>query len=347
MMRKIAILICMLSICLYVWADRYYESNSLGLPIREIKAFRIDEFPYVLRIDEEGDLIIKTLLLNTVEYKRWELKFVEGLLVSESIYLEGILSESRNFDLGVLTEEALYDDETISEKRIYDYSAGFLKEVRAVDGEGNQLYTDVYERSRAGRLRWIHRVSSEEIDESAFIYSKGELVEEWHGKDDEGILFRYHDGEKLAEETWEGLKLLLAEEVRIFDGNKQVVIEDATLGITTTQYYDDEDRVRIERKETAEDLLEHIRYDYEGEKVTEKTRITRAAKEDWRYEHDADGEVVRETLVRNTWTVKVIEHTGDGEYFEEIYRDGVPALRVYFKDGSKVDEVFLGDQIGP
>ncbi len=347
MMKKLAILICLLLACPSVWAERYFESNALGLPIREIKVFRIDEFQYVLRIDEEGDLTLKTLLMDTQEYKRWELRFVEGLLVSESIYLEGVLSESRNFELGVLINEVLYDDGTIGEKRIYDYSSGFLKEVRAVDGDGNLLYTDVYERSRIGRLRRIHRVSPEEIEESAFIYSKGELVEEWHGKDDEGILFRYHDGKKLAEETWEGLKLLLAEEIRVFDGKKQVVIEDATLGITTTKYYDDEDRLKIERTETAEDLLEHIRYDYEGEKVSEKTRITRAAKEDWRYEYDADGEVVRETLVRNTWTVKVIEHTGEGEYYEEIYRDDVPALRVYFKDGTKIDEVFLGDQAVP
>lgn len=342
MMKKAAIVILILLVTQGLWAERYYESNALGLPLREIRPFRIDEFPFVLRVVEDVDLVIKTLLKETEEYKRWELRYADDLLVSESIYLNGVLSESRAFDLGVLTEEVLYDGEIISEKRIYDYSSGFLSEVRAVDGDENLLYTDVYERSRAGRLRRIYRVASEEVDESAFIYSKGELVEEWHGKDDEGILFRYHDGAKLAEETWEGLKLLLSEEVRVFDGKKQVVTDDAELGITTTKYYDDEDRVRIERKETENDLLEHIRYDYEGEKVTEKTSITRAAKEDWRYEYDSNGEVIRETLVRNTWTVKVIEHTGEGEYFEEIYRDGVPALRVYFKDGAKVDEEFLG-----
>ena len=125
------------------------------------------------------------------------------------------------------------------------------------------------------------------------------------------------------------------------EGKKEVVTEDAVLGVTNTKYYDEEDRVKIERTETADDLIEHIRYDYEGENLSEKTRITRSAKEDWRYEYDADGEVVRETLVRNTWIIKVIEHTGENEYYEEIYRDDVPALRVYFKDGKKVDEEFL------
>jgi YD repeat-containing protein len=344
MMKKLAILSCFLFVCSGVWSEQYFQSNALGLPIREIKGFRIDEFLYVLTIDEEDNLTIKTLMMDGKEYKRWELEFVEDLLVTETVYLEGAISETRQYNVGSLTEEVLYDGGAITEKRVYDYSSGFLKEVRAVDGEGTALYTDVYERSAAGRLRRIHRSSGEDIEESGFIYSKGELVQEWHGKDDEGILFRYHNGEKLAEETWEGLKLLLAEEVRMFDGKKEIVIEDAILGITTTKYYDDEDRVKIERRETADDLLEHIRYDYEGEKVAEKTRISRAAKEDWRYAYDSDGEVIRETLVRNTWTVKVIEHTGEGEYFEEIYRDGLPALRVYFKDGTKVDEEFLGDQ---
>ncbi len=346
-MKKPVILFCLLFIYSAVWAERYFESNALGLPVHEIKAFRIDEFVYVLKIDEQDDLIIKTLLMDMKEYKRWELRYVAGLLVSELTFFKGALSESRKYERGALIEEVLYDSEIVTEKRIYDYSSGSLNEVRAVDGEGNALYTDVYERSRTGRLTRINRVSSEKTEESAFIYSSGKLVEEWHGRDDEGILFRYHNGEKLAEETWEGLKLLLSEEVRMVDGKKEIVTRDAALGTTSTKYFDEEDRVKIERIETSRDLLEHIRYDYEGEKVTEKTRITRDAKEEWSYEYDADGEVVRETLVRNTWIIKVIEHTGEGEYYEEIYRDGEPVMRVYFKEGTKVDEVFLGDSEGP
>ena len=330
-----------LSLCACVWAQRYYESNALGMPIRQIREYRIDEFVFVLKVEEQDDLIIRTLLKYEIEYKRWELQYNEGLLKSELLYTEGVLVESRLYDLGVLAEEARYEGDEITEKRIYDYTGGFLKEVRAHDGEDNLLYTDSYERSAAGRLRRIKRISGEKKEESSFVYSSGGLVEEWHGTDGEGVLFRYHDGERLAEETWEGLKLLLAEEVKRFEGKKEVVVQDAVLGTTTTRYYDEEDRVKIERKETEEDLLEHVRYDYEGQNVTQKTRVTRSAKEDWVFEYDDEGEILRETLLRNTWIIKVIEHTGEGHYYEEIYRDGVPSLRVYFEDGRKVDEVFL------
>ena len=54
--------------------------------------------------------------------------------------------------------------------------------------------------------------------------------------------------------------------------------------------------------------------------------------------------MARETFVRNTWIIKVVEHTGEGEYYEDIYRDGMPTLRVYFKDGSKLKEEFLDGQ---
>jgi len=340
-MKKTSILLLLLLSSVYGWAERYYESNALGLPIREIREFRTDEFEYVLMVEEHDDKTVKTLLMDEQEYKRWELQYSEGMLVSEIVYFEGVLSESRVYDLGALVEETLYEDETVAEKRIYDYSAGYLKEVRAVDGDDNPLYVDVYERSRAGRLRRINRISDDEKDESSFIYSDGELVEEWHGNDEEGVLFRYHDGEKLAEETWEGLKLMLAEEVRMFEGKKEVVVEDKELGTTTTRYYDEEDRLQIERTETDDDLLEHVRYDYQEEKVTKKTSITRSEKEDVLYEYDENGEVIQETLMRNTWIEKVIVHTGKDEYYEEIYREGKPALRVYFEDGAKVDEVFL------
>ncbi len=340
-MRRAALLLLFLCISVLAWAERYYESNALGLPIREIREFRIDEFEYVLVAEERDGTLVRTLLKDENEFKRWELESREGLLVSEVVYVEGALSESRSYDNGALTEEVFYDNGEIAERRIYDYSAGFLKEVRAVDGGDNLIYVDSYERSAVGRLRRVNRTTGEEKDESAFIYSGGDLVEEWHGRDDEGVLFRYHDGKKLAEETWEGLKLLLAEEIKEINGKKEVVVEDAALGTTTTRYYDQEDRLKIQRTETEEDLVEHVRYDYQDEKVSQKTSITRNAKEDWIYEYDESGDVIRETLVRNTWVEKVIEHTGEDEYYEEIYRDGEPALRVYFKNGAKVDEEFL------
>lgn len=343
MIRTASLIAILLLTAASLCAERYFESNALGLPIREIREFRIDEFEYVVKLEERENGIMKTLLKDEQEYKRWEQTYAGGVLVSEDIYVDGTLSESRAYDNGKLLEEVTYEDGVVSERRIYDYSSGFLNEVRAMDGKGNLLYTDIYERSAAGRLRRINRVASEERDQSSFVYSSGELVQEWHGSEGEGVLFRYHDGEKLAEETWEGLKLLLAEEVRMLDGKKEVVVSDAEQGTKTTQYYDEEDRLKIERTETETDLIEHVRFEYEEEKIKKRTSITRSEKKDWSYEYDDEGNVVRETLIRNTWIEKVIVHTGEDEYYEEIYRDGEPALRVYFEDGAKVDEVFIGE----
>jgi YD repeat-containing protein len=282
------------------------------------------------------------LLRNETEYKRWELFYEDGILAQEYLYVEGLLSEKREYLSGKLTEEIYYEDEIVAERRTYVYSGDELQEVRGVDGDDVHLYRDVYERTASGRLRRIHRVTDEAAQQSAFTYARDELVQEWHENDEEGILFRYHDGEQLAEEVWEGLKLMLAEEVRMHEGRKEVVMEDNTLGIVTTQYYDEEDRVSIERTLAEDELVEHIRFEYSEEQVSQRTRVTRAAKEDWRFEYDAEGQLIRETLYRNTRIVKVIEHTGENSYYEEIYRNEVPALRVYFEDGKKTDELFIG-----
>jgi hypothetical protein len=325
-------------------AETFYISNALGMPIREIQEFRVDEFPFVLLVIEGQNTIVKVLLKNQNEYKKWELEYSDSYLVAESLYMDGQLREVRRYEVGQLMEELYYEGESLEEKRTYIYEGDELREVVAVDQEGITLYRDVYERSAAGRLRRVQRAGEEKAVSSEFTYSRGELVQEWHGKDEEGLLFRYHDGEKLAEESWEGLKLLLAEEVRMHEGRKEIVAADNTLGIVTTQYFDEEDRVEIERTVSEDDLIEHVRFEYEDEEenVSQKTRITRNAKEEWEYEYDKSGEILRETLVRNTWIVKVIEHTGKNTFYEEIYRDGEPSLRVYFEDGKKVDEVFLG-----
>ena len=328
-----------------LFAEKIYLSNALGMPIQEIHDYGKDEFRYVLKVSDEEGIVVRTLLRDQIEYKRWELTYEDGYLQREMLYVEGRLSEAREYGGGNLLRERFFNGESVSETRTYLYSEGELREVRAVDQNGKLLYSDVYDRSPAGRLRRISRDSSEDKESSSFTYSQGGLVEEWHGKDGDGILLRYRDGERLAEEIWEGLKVRLAEEVKRVEGKKEIVKEDTEQNVTTTRYFDKEDRIQIERTETEDDLLEHIQYDYEEEKVTERTRVTPTAKEDIHYDYDESDRLVRETLYLNDRIVKVTEHTGTNSYIETVYREGKPTLRVRYEDGKKVGEEFLGAQV--
>ena len=328
-----------------VFAERVYVSNALGMPIREIRELRVDEFQFVLKVEETEELIIRTLLKDQEEFKRWELQYNLGMLVSESLFVDGIISEARLYQQGRVLEERYYEDGNTAEWRVYEYSDGMLRQVSGYDSDGKLSYRDIYERSTEGRLRRVTREGIDESRESAFTYAGGRLIEEWHGEGGEGLLFRYHEGERLAEETWEGLKLLLAEEILRYEGKKEVVKDDKVQGLKTTQYFSDGDKVAVERTESSDDLIEHIRYKYTEKKITQKTRITRSAKEDWQFVYDDSGELQREILVRNDQVVRIIDYLREGEYTEDIYREGKPALRIYFKDGQKIDEEFVGEPV--
>jgi hypothetical protein len=345
-MRKMVLFLTVIIICQSLAADKVYVSNALGMIIKEIRELRADEFQYVLTVAEDEETSTRVLFKDQVEYKRWEMTLENGVMVSENLFVEGTISESRKFEQGKVLEEMYFIDGEIAERRIYEYADGILQQVSAYDGEKILLYQDKYERSAAGRLRRVLRESDETAQFSSFVYAQGTLIEEWHGEDKEGLLFRYHAGEKLAEETWEGLKILLAEEVISRDGKKEIIKEDKVLGLKTTEYYDEEDLVQIERTESEDDLIEHIRYSYNNDKkITGKTKITRAAKEGWEYVYGKSGEIIRETLIRNARIIKVIDYTGEESYTEIIYRDGVPSLRIYFEGGRKVSEQFTGTPV--
>ena len=324
-----------------VFAQKTYVSNALGMEVRAISASEADDHEYVLRIIEGAGKTTKLLLENGRERKRWEMLYQNGDISQETVHEDGRLVEKRLYTEGRIASELYYRAEIIDERREYSYLDGILREVSAFDADGKEIYRDIYERSKGGRLRSIRRVSQGEDNLSSFTYSDGRLVGEWHAKDDEGILFRYHDNEGLSKETWEGLKLVLSEEVRQHQGKVEIVMQDASLGIKTTQYLDTQERVQIVRTESETDLVEHISYGYEQENITEKTRITRDAKEEWEYEYDEEGNLVKETLMRNSRLIKTVTHVDEDTYYEEIYRDGALALRVHFENGIKVSEEFI------
>ncbi|MAG13300.1 MAG: hypothetical protein CMN78_01760 [Spirochaetales bacterium] len=331
----------MLLIPLSAFPQATYVSNALGMKIREIEPGQAEEHEYVLRIIE-GDLkTTKLLLKENREEKRWETRYIEGSIATETVYTAGLLAEERTYQEGKIVAELYYENEVLIERREYTYEDGVLRTVAAFDQNNMEIYQDIYERSATGRLRSIRREAQGEEDLSTFTYATGRLVGEWHATDDEGILFRYHGGEKVSVETWEGLKLVLSEEIKTHQGKKEVVVNDVSLGIKTTQFLDDRERIQIERTETDADLVEHIRFGYEQEMLVEKTRITRNAREEWDYEYDDEGKLIREVLTRNTRLVKIIVHIDDDTYYEEIYRNERPSLRVHFSDGIKISEEYL------
>ena len=211
-MIRLFVFFFVLLLPLTAFTQTTFVSNALGMQIREIDGREALEYEYTLKVIEGEAKTTKLLFKNDREQKRWEIRYENDSLVRETIYLAGRLDEDHFYSDGKIESELYYDADKLIERREYSYINGALQEVAAFDGDNTEIYRDVYERSLDGRLRSIRRISQQTENLSSFTYSAGRLVGEWHATDDEGMLFRYHDGEKLSQETWEGLKLMLSEE---------------------------------------------------------------------------------------------------------------------------------------
>ena len=81
-------------------------------------------------------------------------------------------------------------------------------------------------------------------------------------------------------------------------------------------------------------------YDEEG-RVVREIYTEAAGKGEKRYEYDEEGGVSRESFYRRGRLEKVRIYTGENAWHEEILKNGVLALRVYYTGGEKVREEFI------
>ena len=77
--------------------------------------------------------------------------------------------------------------------------------------------------------------------------------------------------------------------------------------------------------------------------VVKEVRISPAGKEEWDYEYDEKGEILKESYSRRANLEKVRIYTGEDLWYEEIYRAGEIFLIVYYSKSEKVREVFIKD----
>ena len=318
-------------------ADGVYVSNVLGMAISEVNEYRIDEYEYTLRITTTESGISRSLLHYGEEVKLWIFDYEDGELLKEQYYEGKTLTEEIEYLDGRVEAELFYGISGLVQKRDYLYEEDELSAVAVYDGEGELLYTDSYERSKSGRLRKLGRAGNSSTEESQYVYSRGRIAQEWHGLDGAGTLTRYSDGNVLAEEEWDSSGLIYAQRKQ----QNQVTIEDAVAGTSVEQVLDGDGRIIEEiTKENGQTLLQTL-YTYQEDLLSVRTEITATEKMVTEYVYDNSDEVKTAIHSKNDRTIKVVTYTGENGYFEDIYRNGSPMLRVYFEDGVKVKEEFL------
>ena len=64
-------------------------------------------------------------------------------------------------------------------------------------------------------------------------------------------------------------------------------------------------------------------------------------KEIWEHEYDQEGELKREEYVKNGKLKRVTVYTGEDTYYEDLYRNNIPVIRIFYSEDREVGEKFL------
>ncbi len=322
-----------------------YRSNPAGILIEPISARETGAHEYVAYVRDVAGEYLFRLEKNGTEIERRERtdngdgsrtgrRYRDGELVSSSIFENGVIVEERSFRNGSLVERIAYE-----------YTDGELDRVEIYNGEGKLESFVQYERGPDGRVYAVKGMRNEETIRGIFRFSEGRVYQEWYGTDDAGTLLRYdRTGELIDKERWREGDLVRMEHVDQEETGRVRRIDEGELEIR--EYYDPAGRMVRRTVDREGERVETVINRHENGLLVENRTITPGKSTRLVYEYDANGDRAKLSEYENTRLVKVTEWTGEtpsGEEtrFEEIYRDGVAALRVYFEGDRKVrEEVF-------
>lgn len=322
----------------------YYRSNEIAMPIERIGWFRVDEFEYVLEIEEAGGEEIRTLLRDGEAVSRLEvIERADG--GRREIRRKGGLTQSVEvYDAtGRLIRRERYDEDgELVEIESMTYRNGRLATSELRSPDGSVVSSDRYEYDSEGLLRGVVRVYPEGGERrSEYTFQNGALLQEWHGDDGSGILVRYGPaGRESVRESWDGESLVTRQRYEYRDSGvleRSVIIDYENDTRTEISYNEDGQPVREERQ-SGDELVGTTEFVYEDGLLALRREETEAGIVERRYEYGEGGEVSQEELYRDGRIVTRITYPEPGRTMEERFRGGEPFLRIYFRDGRRVRE---------
>jgi hypothetical protein len=326
---------------------QYYASNRLGMELQEIGWYRVEEFPYVLVVEREEGLEIRTLMHEGEELQRWEYTEEE-----QRVYKGSELEERRRYDeKGRLVEEQLFSEGRLERRIVYTYNGDVLERTETFSEAGALLFRDLYRLSPDGRLRRVTRQPGEEPADQRLALGEGSrgVTEERYGDGRERRVNRYDQTGRLVErEYWSDGELIERERFQYRDEGEALIssrLEEFPLQRVTLRSHDEEGRVveiQVTEGGKQTERTFHLR-DSRG-RITETTRRGHLGMENWRFEYGPDGTLVKEEYrVRGSLQriSRYSEQEGEPSRVDELFREGELFMRVYYLSEQKVREEFI------
>jgi YD repeat-containing protein len=351
MKRSLFILLTLFIVTAAYTEIKYFRSNEIGITLEKIEWYRVDEFEYVVTLEEKDNTVIKRLYKDEEEIKRWEIHFDKRMRkIKESEYQNNLLYAVLLYNKdGSLHEELLYTQGKLYEKKLYHYSKRGLSKVQTSNEIDEILYEDFYSLASSGRLRSVIRIwANGNIRISRFAFGSGLLVEQREYIENKMYIARFDSkGRLISWEQWQDDKLEKSKLI-VYNpetGNKEREEEtDHTANESIVRLYDDKGNLLKEDAASGSSIQSEVTYEYDdkGRLLVKRVKGPLGI-EEWRYFYNDADKLVKEEYWRRGFHEKTTFYTEETSYYEEIYRENEVFLRVYYENEKKVKEEFIID----
>ena len=329
-------LVSFIFIYTFAFGQDYYRSNSIGMVFEKIPSFRIDDFPWVIKLSKDGALETRVIYLNGEEKKRLEYFREDDLLVVSEYVLNDLVRIEKLMD-GLVVKEEYYKDEATLSTFIYEWSGRQLQKITYIENDLH-IYDDLFIVEEHGPLKQIRRFFNQgEFSTSGFGYSNQGIKTEWHGTDDESSLYRYEDGKIVRIENWQDGALIRAKTFTPTESGSTVLESDFLTGIEIRKLYDLDDKLLSDETRDGSNIVKYT-YLYEGELLVEKKMASPGIRKKHLFYYNNDDSLQSEKIFMDDILIKEIFYDFGKKELEKVYRDNTLILMVFYKNGEEIRE---------
>lgn len=357
----------------------YFASNRYGLPLTRLAADQTGESEWLLAVHSAEDAaevgLVAWRRLSGPEgvIREWRTASAKGVLQEEELVDGQLVSRLAFSASGQLEREERYMSGFLAEVDHWVYQQRQPLRMTTVDADGNVVAVREYQLSAVGRLRRVTfavgEVSSSSAvyddgsGELALTFRDGRLVQERSTEVGRHMISRFlPSGQRQSlEQSQEGRPLSTS---RWTYGQKGAVVDEVVIdysaGIRIQVDHDDRGRALVQRTwstvqergsegdvDTGGDgvtLLEERWFAWSpaGELLSERAVSDRGL-EAWTYRYDAEDTRVGEEYSVRGALVRSTAYLLDDSRTDILYRDGRPALRVFWQGDERVGEELIID----
>jgi YD repeat-containing protein len=310
-----------------------YRSNAIGMRL----GAATEASGYVLRVRSADGTEEDRLFDEGREVRRTvRVRNPADGTVSETVSEQGTVTATRTYDAsGRLAEE-----KTAQGVRILRYRGEALESLEVSDADGKPLYRERYAYTSRGRLREAERVYADGSRSiSSFLFSDGRLVSERLAADERVLTARFDaSGRLVAESEQQGGEVVWERTLRYDAASGELAQTlERRKDHTLRGLYDAAGRIVQEERTGSGSYRSFYTYDAGGRQVRLR-RIGGLGTEEWQTTYDDKGNASRESYLVRGLLQRVRVHTGERAWYDDLYHDGKPVLRVTYRNDEKVGE---------